>query len=138
MHHAGKTRIVQQQSRTAEADRRMERLMGRLLQTGVFAAAGVVMIGGVLYLVYHGGEKAAFSRFQPRPLSVDHPAGLIRQLSHGGPSAVLDLGILILVATPICRVIFALISFAEERDRLFVAVSLLVLSMLLFGIFHGS
>jgi uncharacterized membrane protein len=48
------------------------------------------------------------------------------------------LGILLLIATPVCRVLFAIVAFVLEGDRLYVVVSLLVLAVLLFGMFHGG
>jgi uncharacterized membrane protein len=52
--------------------------------------------------------------------------------------AVIDLGILLLVATPICRVMFAVIAFVLEKDRLYIAVSAIVLAVLLFGMLRGG
>ena len=57
-------------------------------------------------------------------------------LTHGNPAAIIQLGILLLIATPIARVLFAIIGFAIERDRLYIVVSLTVLAVLMFGIFH--
>ena len=53
-------------------------------------------------------------------------------------SAIIELGILLLVATPICRVIFAVIAFALERDRLYVAIGLTVLAVLLLGMLRSG
>jgi uncharacterized membrane protein len=44
------------------------------------------------------------------------------------------LGILILIATPVARVAFSVFAFAEERDRMYVIVTLIVLALLLFSL----
>jgi uncharacterized membrane protein len=67
-----------------------------------------------------------------------HPAAMLRGIARGDASAVIDLGILLLVATPICRVMFAVIAFVLEKDRLYIAVSAIVLAVLLFGMLRGG
>ena len=119
-------------------DARMEAVMGRLLQVGVLLAATVVLVGGALFLIAHAGEDANYHVFTARPIELRHPAALLRGIGRGDASAILSLGILLLVATPICRVIFAVIAFAIERDRLYVAISLTVLAVLLFGLLRAT
>jgi uncharacterized membrane protein len=119
-------------------DAKMEIIMGRLLQTGVLIAATVVLVGGVLYVFAHAGERSNYRVFVARPVGLRHPKALLRGIVANDASAIILLGILLLVATPICRVIFAVIAFAWERDRLYVAVSLLVLAVLLFGMVRGG
>ena len=120
------------------SDERMEFLMGRLLQIGVLAAATVVAVGGALYVLHHGGEHVAYRSFQLKPLNLRHPVRLLETLRGSGAAGVVGLGILILVATPICRVIFALAAFALERDKFYVLVSAVVLAALIFGLLHGG
>jgi len=119
-------------------DARMEIIMGRLLQAGVLLAASVVLVGGVMYVMARAGEGVSYRVFTARPIALRHPAALLDGVARGDASAILDLGILLLVATPICRVIFAVIAFAMERDRLYVAISLTVLAVLLFGMLRGG
>jgi uncharacterized membrane protein len=119
-------------------DARMEVIMGRLLQVGVLLAASVMLVGGVMYAIAHTGESSNYRVFTARPVELRHPAALLRGIGRGDASAIVELGILLLVATPICRVIFGVIAFAIERDRLYVAISLTVLAVLLFGMLHGG
>jgi uncharacterized membrane protein len=56
-------------------------------------------------------------------------------VSHGAAASVLQLGMLILIATPITRVAASVLLFLRERDALYVGVTLLVLGMLLFALF---
>ncbi len=119
-------------------DARMEVAMGRLLQVGVLLAATVVLLGGVMYLFAQRGAQVNYRVFTAMPIQLRHPMTLLRGIAHGDASAIVELGILLLVATPICRVIFAVIAFAIERDRLYVAISLTVLAVLLLGMLHSG
>jgi uncharacterized membrane protein len=119
-------------------DARMETIMGRLLQVGVLLAATVVLVGGAMYMVAHAGERASYRVFAAAPFELRHPAVLLRGIARGDSSAIIELGILLLVATPIGRVVFAVVAFAIEGDRLYVAISLTVLAVLLFGMLRAG
>lgn len=117
-------------------DARMDAQMGRLLQVGVLAASATVLVGGVLFLVAHSGERADFRTFRGEPARLRQAGLLAGAIAHGDPAAVIQLGVLLLIATPMARVMFAAVSFLRERDWLYVAVSLTVLLVLLLGIFR--
>jgi uncharacterized membrane protein len=119
-------------------DARMEVIMGRLLQVGVLLSASVVLVGGVMYLAAHAATRASYRVFTANPIQLRHPAAMLRGIARGDASAIVELGILLLVATPICRVVFAVIAFAIQRDRLYVTISLTVLAVLLLGMVRGS
>lgn len=63
------------------------------------------------------------------------PAALMSGLASGSPLNVLEVGTLVLLATPLSRVAASVVLFAKEKDRTYVAITLLVLTMLLFAIF---
>lgn len=119
-------------------DSRMEAIMGRLLQIGVLLASAVVFIGGVLYVRAHSDIPVNHRTFTSEPANLRHPAQLFGLVATGDGAAIIQLGILLLIATPIARVIFAVIGFAIERDRLYVLISLIVLAVLMVGLFHSS
>jgi uncharacterized membrane protein len=116
----------------------MEMIMGRLLQAGVLLAAAVVTTGGVMYVLGHPGARGDYSVFVAKPVEVRHLAMLLGSVRQGNAEAIIDLGILLLIATPIFRVLFAVVAFSAERDRLYIAVSITVLAVLLFGMLRGS
>ena len=62
------------------------------------------------------------------------PVHCFLQRAGGDPQAIIQFGILLLIATPVARVAFLVGAFALERDRLYVAVSGLVLVILLYSI----
>ena len=114
-------------------DRRMETVMGRLLQVGVLLASFVMLIGGALYMRAHHGEMPNYRVFSSEPLKLRHFGGIAAAIKVGDPAAIIQLAVLLLIATPVARVIFALIAFLIERDKLFVAISSIVLAVLLYG-----
>ena len=117
-------------------DARMELLMGGLLRSGVLLASAVVLLGGVLYLRAHGKIVVSYNRFSSEPESLRQMHDLARGIGHGDPASIIQVGILILIATPVARVILAAVAFAIEHDRLYLAISLTVLAVLLVGLFR--
>ncbi|MDE2126831.1 MAG: DUF1634 domain-containing protein [Armatimonadetes bacterium] len=120
----------------------IEQIIGNLLRAGVLLAAGVLLVGAVMYLVHHGlqsPEKYYFAKkFQPPPHALRTVAGVIGAAFHGSARGIMQLGLLLLIATPIARVMFSVYAFARERDRMYVVMTLIVLSILLFSLFSGK
>jgi uncharacterized membrane protein len=119
-------------------DSRMEAMMGRLLQIGVLFASAVVFIGGVLYVHAHSTNPVNYRTFTSEPANLRHTAQFFGLVATGDGAAIIQLGILLLIATPIARVVFAVIGFTIERDRLYVLISLIVLAVLMLGLLHSS
>lgn len=112
--------------------------IGRILRYGVVLSSVVVAAGLVLVLLapppglpesLQGTIAADFGR---PTLS---PRELIVRVEGGSAVGVLQLGLLILVATPITRVAASMLLFLRERDMLYVGVTMLVLVMLLLALF---
>jgi uncharacterized membrane protein len=119
-------------------DPQMEAMMGRLLQAGVLLASAVVLIGGALYLHAQHGSASNYRSFSSEPANLRQLRDMGHSIATGDPATIIQLGVLLLIATPVARVAFALVAFAIERDRLYVAVSLTVLAVLLFSFFHAQ
>lgn len=107
--------------------------MGRLLQVGVLLASFVMIIGGFLYMRAHHGETPNYRVFSSEPFKLRHFGGVAEGIKTGDPAAIIQLAVLLLIATPVARVVFALVAFLIERDKLFVAISAVVLAVLLYG-----
>ena len=118
-------------------DQKMEVMMGQLLRAGVLIAAAVVLIGGLLYLSQNRGPRPDYSTFHGVAAELRSPAQIIRQIPTGNSNAIIQLGLLLLIATPIARVVFAAFGFFAERDRLYVVVSLIVLAVLMYSLLDG-
>ncbi|MDE1178011.1 MAG: DUF1634 domain-containing protein [Edaphobacter sp.] len=118
-------------------DKRMEQAMGLLLRFGVVLASTLVLAGVAFYLEDHARQAVDYRVFVPNPLNLAHRRQLLLGISHGDAAAIIEVGILFLIATPIARVAFAVVAFALERDRLYTAISAGVLAVLVYSIFFG-
>jgi uncharacterized membrane protein len=102
-----------------------------LLRTGVVLSVLVVLTGGVLYLSRFSQEHANYRSFHGQSEKLLSVAGTVNAALGGDPAGIIQLGLLVLIATPIARVIFSVFAFAAERDWLYVVITLIVLAILL-------
>jgi uncharacterized membrane protein len=109
-------------------------LLGRLLQGGVLVAAGLVLAGGVLYLVKYGSTHPNYARFLAEPEDLSHMTGIIRAAMAGRGRGLIQLGCLVLIAMPVLRVAVSLLVFVLQRNRLYVLLTAFVLVLLLTGL----
>lgn len=115
-------------------DQKLENIVATLLRTGVILAASIVLIGGIAYLILHGEQQPSWHTFHGVPDPYRSVSGVVRAAATFDWMAVIQLGLLILIATPIARVAFALVAFALEKDQVYVAVTSLVLAILLYSV----
>ena len=118
-------------------DQHVEELIGTLLRVGVTLAAAVVLFGGVVYLVRHGREMPQFHVFKGEPSDLRGMLGIVKDALVFRGRGVIQLGLLLLIATPVARVAFSVAAFALERDRLYVVVALIVLAVLVYSLAGG-
>jgi uncharacterized membrane protein len=121
----------------AWTDQRVENIVADLLRAGVLLAASVVTLGGIIFLVRHGRAMPEYARFVGEPLQYRTVSGIIRGSATFHGRNIIQLGLLLLIATPVARVAFSVIAFALERDRLYVVITLIVLAVLLFSLVGG-
>jgi uncharacterized membrane protein len=119
-------------------DRRLETIIGQLLRAGVLLAAATVFAGGVLYLARHHADHANYHTFIAGGANMRSLSGIVKAVAHGNSEALIQLGLLLLVLTPIARVAVALVGFLLERDRLYAVVSFIVLAILAFSLVHAG
>ncbi|HTK48618.1 MAG TPA: DUF1634 domain-containing protein [Gemmatimonadaceae bacterium] len=116
------------------SDHDVEQVIGRLLQAGVVIASIVVIVGGAMLLVRHGAERPAFSVFRGESSHLRSIGATLRGVLAGDARAIVQLGLVLLIATPVARVALTLAAFAAQRDRLYVAMTAVVLVLLLVGL----
>ena len=119
-------------------DEQVDRVMGRLLQLGVILSALVVLGGGILYLVRHGEERVDLHNFHAEPPEFRAPHGAVQEALSGSARGVIQLGLLLLIATPVARVAFSVYAFLRQRDWTYVVITLFVLGVLLWGLWSGQ
>jgi uncharacterized membrane protein len=120
------------------SDKRVERLLGKILRAGVLISALLVAAGGLVFLVRHGSEPFGARVFEAEPEWLRDPAGIVRATVALHGRAMIQLGLLILIATPVARVAMAAVSFSRERDYTYVVITLIVLSVLTYSFFAGQ
>lgn len=116
-------------------DRDVENIMGNLLRTGVIAAAVIVVTGAVMYLIESWGSRPEYGIFRGEPASLRSLGGIINEAFSLNSRGIIQLGLLILIATPVARVVFAIIAFAMEKDHTYTVISTIVLLILLISLF---
>jgi uncharacterized membrane protein len=114
-------------------DKDMQQIIGWILRAGVIASMAIVFIGGILYVYRHGSSIADYHIFKPASYS-------IRILGNNNTisgQAIIELGIILLIATPIVRVAFSAIGFIIEKDHLYTAITLIVLLIIVCSMLSG-
>ncbi len=106
---------------TTGADSTLYRVMARLLSVGVTLSIALMALGFLLLAARHELRHGTV----PLPLGSVVPRTLA-----GDPAGILDLGVLVLFATPALRVVAAIGLFAAERQRRYVVISTVVLLLL--------
>ncbi|RCH54343.1 DUF1634 domain-containing protein [Mucilaginibacter hurinus] len=112
-------------------------IISNLLRTGVFASIGIACAGGIIYLLGHGHEAVTYYTFKGTQ-AYEAPEYVFRNIFSLHGRAIIQAGILLLLATPIVRIIFSAISFAMERDYMYTGITLLVFAIITFSMLHGG
>lgn len=116
------------------SDKRFESLIGTLLRAGVSLAASVVLAGGALYLAKYGAVKPDYRIFRGEPNELRSVSGIFHDAILMHSRGLIQLGLLLLIATPVARVAFSVAAFASERDWLYVTTTLVVLGILVYSL----
>ena len=117
------------------SDEHIDHILGNLLRWGVMVSALVVLAGGGLFLAQEGREPHCdLSQFQEEGTG---PAVIVQQAATLNSRGLIMLGLLLLIATPVARVVFSVVTFALQRDYLYVLFTLVVLVVLVYSLFSG-
>jgi uncharacterized membrane protein len=103
----------------------INRLIYHVLRAGVIVSVAILVFGFVL--VAFTGHSIPDRSIPPRALG--------QPLYTFTPEGYLSLGVLILIFTPVVRVLLSLVSFARERDRQYVLMTAIVFANLLVSLF---
>jgi uncharacterized membrane protein len=111
-----------------------ELIISNVLRGGVLLSAAVILLGTILFYIRWVG-----SSHSTNAASFPHSLVAVGQgLAHGDPLAIIALGLLMLLATPVLRVAVSVITFGLERDWLYTAITLLVLAILVLSFLFGK
>ncbi len=121
----------------SSADDRTEQVVGNVLRLGVLIAAAVTLVGGVLYLMQAGATRPDYHVFHGQASPLRSLAAVARGVVAGNAEAIVQAGVVLLIATPIARVALTLVAFAIRKDRLYAVISAVVLVLLAYGLLGG-
>jgi uncharacterized membrane protein len=119
-------------------DERVDTVIGRLLQAGVLLSSAIVLAGGILYLVRYGGTHPSYAQFAGEPISLHTIHGIVSSALALESRGIIQFGLLVLIATPVARVVFSVFAFILERDWTYVLVTLIVLAILSYSLVAGA
>lgn len=108
--------------------------MGNLLRAGVILATMVVLVGGIFYLFRYGATSPDYRAFRGEPADLRSVSGILGATIELRSRGMMQLGLLVLVATPVARVVFSVFAFARQHDRIYFTVSLIVLAVLVYSL----
>lgn len=120
--------LADQQNRD---DERIEIAISYLLRAGLILASVLVITGGAFYLYQHGQDLPDYGSFRGEPAELKSLKGVLQSAWDFESRGIIQLGILLLILTPISRVIFSAAAFLVRRDYLYVVVTLFVLTVLI-------
>lgn len=119
-------------------DHDIEQFIGRQLQLGVLLSSIIVLIGGVLYLAQSNGLPLPdYKVFIGEKAGLTTSRQILGDVADLKAKGIIQLGVAVLIATPVLRVFFSLIGFILEKDRLYIGITLIVLTMMMISIFGG-
>ncbi|HLP89439.1 MAG TPA: DUF1634 domain-containing protein [Nostocaceae cyanobacterium] len=126
--------VCKQKLSKTQSEQQLENLLSNLLKYGVLIASSVVLLGGMLYLIHHGSESAEYQVFRGTSSDFCSPIGVVNAVLSGSRRGIIQLGLLILIAVPILRVIISLITFILQRKFIYVIINLLVLASIIYSL----
>ena len=119
-------------------DLEIEHIVGRLLQIGVLLSAVIVFAGGVLYLREAAWQRPDYRTFHGVSAPLTSIGSVVKGAVALDAQSVIQLGLLVLIATPIARVAFSIVAFALERDWLYVGLTFVVFGVLLYSLLQST
>lgn len=115
-------------------DQQVDQVIARLLQVGVAIATIVVLVGGALLLM-RGGTVLDLRLFHGEAAGLTSVGAILHGVAARDARSITQFGLVLLILTPIARVALTLGAFVVQRDRLYVALTAVVLALLLLGLF---
>lgn len=116
------------------SEKRFESVISTMLRAGVILSALTVLAGGILYLVKFDAVRPDYRVFHGEANDLRYMHAIVGAAASGTSRGLIQLGLLLLIATPIARVAFSVIAYISERDWLYTAITLVVLGILIYSL----
>ena len=118
-----------------KGDMDVQAVLGGLLRIGVWVSTSIVLLGGIVFLVEHQSQQVAFQHFSPSSVEFASVSEIFRGLVSFRGKAIIQFGVLLLIFTPIARVVFSIFSFLIERDYMYVLIGIIVLCVIITSLY---
>ena len=112
-----------------------EMLLSTVLRSGVLLSAMLVGIGAILHLLHGGTPSSTYHPFRRSPFITSRLHELIHGFETEPGRSLVQVGLLVLIATPVLRVALSIGVFLKQRDLTYVIVTLFVFVVLMFSLF---
>ena len=106
-----------------------------ILRAGVILSAALLISGGILFLIQHPNAVFSYKSFAGEPERLRVLNSVFREAFQFKSRPVIQLGIIILISTPVIRVIFSFLEFLFRKDWKFVIVTAIVMGTLFYSLF---
>ena len=113
----------------------MQLWISRVMRYGIVLASAIVITGCVIFLINYGSVKPEYSKFTGEPEQFTNVVRIISSISSTNGKGLIEFGLVVLIAIPVLRVLFSVISFAAEKNKQYIYITLGVLILLLFSLF---
>lgn len=115
----------------------LNRSVGNLLRLGVILSVITSLIGFVKLFMEGFQMPRKYKLLDMGTSSEKVWSHFWETLCKGDGMAIIQLGILMLIFTPLMRIIFALIGYLKEKDYVYVVISSIVLAIMVVSFFTG-
>ena len=121
--------------------RAVELLISNLLRAGVMTSLLVVLVGETISFVRHPdylNHPPALQRLTNPGAAFPHTLhDVLRGVRDGRGQAIVIVGLLLLIATPVVRVAVSILVFVYERDWRYILITSIVLGLLILSFALG-
>ena len=125
-------------AKEAFGEKDFQSIIGNLLRYGVWISLSVAAIGGVVYLLHHGGDTVNYSVFKENDRNIFQViSDIINGALQGTGESLIFVGIILLFLTPVLRVLLSLFSFLLEKDYLYTVITLIVIGIIILSVSFG-
>ena len=107
-------------------DADLKKIIGQLLRYGVLSASAIVLAGGLVYLIRHGSQHPEYHDFRGEPDKMREPLLMLKAVLHGEGRPLIQIGLLVLIATPLARIVFSIVGYLLEKDYLYTVITAIV------------
>jgi uncharacterized membrane protein len=115
-------------------DHDLDLSVAAMLRFGVALAALVVLVGGLLSLRHPLSFTPDYSHFHAGDKALRSISAVVRGTLQLDSRSIIQMGLILLIATPVARVVLCVIGFSRQKSALYIVISSVVLAILVFSL----